>query len=535
MAGGAVVVDTHAAKRAGQYKGQHVHFYIILVGCIAACGGLLFGYDIGVSGGVSSMAAFQQKFFPDVYAKAQAAKEDPSTSPYCTFDDQLLQLFTSSLYLAGMVISVPAAWMSKRLGRKLTMLIASLWFLLGSGLCGGAVDTAMLIVGRICLGFGIGTGNSVVPVYLSEAAPARFRGAMVMLFQLAVTIGIFVASLINYGVNEGGSDNGWRISLSLAAVPGAILFVASLILPDTPNSLVARGHPEQGKRVLAKLRGISEADVTVEFEDIVEASSEAERVSNAAGWKALFAPRNRPASISTMLIAALQQLTGINAIMFYLPVIYSTLGSAHSAALLSAVVTNAVNLVCTFVAIAVVDRFGRRGLFLEGGIQMVITTVIMCIIIATQFSGGEKLSTSAAGGLLAVVCLYVAGFSWSWGPLGWLVPSEIQALEVRAQGMSLAVITNFLFTFFIGQAFLSMMCGMKWGVYLFFAGWIVIMTLFIFFCLPETKGVPVEEVRLAFARHRFWKGTMGAEGEELLAASDKRDQAIGGDVVEAGL
>ncbi|KAL4420826.1 hypothetical protein ABPG75_010482 [Micractinium tetrahymenae] len=496
----AIGAQSGGGARASLYKGQNMHAYIIMIGLVAGCGGLLFGYDIGVSGGVISMAAFQQKFFPSVYDKAQAAAAG-DTDPYCTFDDQLLQLFSSSLYLAGMAISLPAAILTRRMGRKITMLVASLFFLAGAGLNAGAVNTGMLIVGRILLGFGIGSANSVVPLYLSEAAPYKWRGAMTMLFQLTMTIGIFAASLINYGVNEHGSDNGWRLSLGLAGVPAVILFVASLILPETPNSLIERGRVEEGRCVLAKLRNISVEDVETEFEDIREAAVAAGAVGPSAQWRALFAPRNRPALITTCLIAGFQQLTGINAIMFYAPQIFQTIGSGHSTALLSTVVINSVNMVCTFVAIYAVDRFGRRGLFLEDGVQM----------IATLFAAGALI---ARGECAAGLCE--------------------GAMDVRGAGMGAAVIINFLFTFFIGQAFLSMMCGMKFGVYFFFGGWVIIMTIFIYFFLPETAGVPIEEVQLTFAWHPLWRKVMGSAADEVIAASEKRDLVVKQGQAESG-
>jgi len=123
---------------------------------------------------------------------------------------------------------------------------------------------------------------------------------------------------------------------------------------------------------------------------------------------------------------------------------------------------------------------------------------------------------------LVVICVFVAGFAWSWGPLGWLVPSEIQTMETRAAGMSIAVSCNFLLSFIMGQCFLSMLCAMEWGVFLFFAGWVVIMSLFIFFFVPETKGLPTERVQLLFARHPLWKRLMGPAADEILTRHANR-------------
>ena len=168
---------------------------------IAASGGLLFGYDIGVTGGVESMASFQQKFFPDVYARTESESTD-TNSAYCTYADHMLQLFTSSLFLAGMFMSLPASYVTRVYGRKITMIFAGACFLLGSALNAAAQNLSYLIAGRIFLGFGIGAANVVVPLYLSEQAPYKLRGALNQMFQLAVTFGILIAQLINYGTQD---------------------------------------------------------------------------------------------------------------------------------------------------------------------------------------------------------------------------------------------------------------------------------------------------------------------------------------------
>ncbi|MCX3072607.1 sugar porter family MFS transporter, partial [Providencia stuartii] len=497
------------------------NMFVILVAILAGSGGLLFGYDIGVTGGVVSMPSFTQKFFPDVYERSQ--NPAPESSPYCVYDDQLLQLFTSSLFLAGMFMSVFAAALTRKLGRKGCMFFASMCFLLGTGLNAGAHNLAMLVVGRIFLGFGIGAANTAVPLYLSEAAPHKYRGGLNMMFQLAVTIGILAAQLINYGTQE--ISWGWRLSLGLAGVPAGILLIGSIVLPETPNSLIERGRLEDGKKVLKKLRGAD--DVEIEYNDIVTAAQVANQVSMSASFKALFSRKYSPMTIVTGSLAMLQQLTGINAIMFYVPVIFASLGSGRSAALLNTVIIGAVNVVSTFVSIATVDKFGRRFLFLEGGIQMMAGLITTGAVLAVEFKSytASSLPSGVAVGLLIVICVYVSAFAWSWGPLGWLVPSEVQSLETRPAGMCSAVFINFLFSFVIGQCFLSMMCTMEWGVFIFFAGWVFIMTCFVYWMLPETKGVPVESVPALFARHWAWKKLMGPHAQEFIELEQQKSVA----------
>lgn len=493
MAGGAFV-------QTGEVKdyGGKMTVFVLMTCLVAATGGLIFGYDIGVSGGVTSMDSFLHEFFPSVEAKMKGAHENQ----YCKFNSQLLTSFTSSLYLAALVASFFASATTRVMGRKVSMVVGGLVFLLGSILNGIAVNVAMLIIGRLLLGVGVGFANQSVPVYLSEMAPAKLRGALNMGFQLAITVGIFVAQLVNYGTNQIKQGYGWRISLALAGVPALIMIVGAFFLPDTPNSLIERGHQEKAKIMLEKIRGTK--DVDDEFQDLIDASVTSKQVEHP--WRNIMERKYRPQLVMSIAIPFFQQFTGINVIMFYAPVLFKTLGFGNDAALMSAVISGLVNVCATFVSILTVDKYGRRLLFLEGGIQMIISQVLVGVLIALSFGvqGAGTMTKFNANFVLVLICFYVAAFAWSWGPLGWLVPSEIFPLEIRSAGQAINVSVNMLFTFLIAQVFLTMLCGMKFGLFFFFGGWVVIMTLFIFFFLPETKGVPIEEMNRVWKKHWFW-------------------------------
>lgn len=504
---GGAVIDVSNQKA---YPGRVTPFVIITC-IIAASGGLLFGYDLGVTGGVESMASFQSQFFPSVYEHNQNYED---SDPYCKFNDQMLQLFTSSLFLAGLVAGMFGGITTKRFGRRGTMLIAGCNFLVGATLNAAAQNLAMLVVGRIFLGFGIGFANQAVPLYLSEMAPSKYRGALNIMFQLATTIGILVAQLINYAVED--ETWGWRLSLGLAAVPAIILTVGSIFVPDTPNSLIQRGQEEKAKAVLKKIRGVDNVDE--EFDDMVEDTRTAALITNP--WTNIIKKRYRPQLTLSVMIPTFQQFTGINAIMFYTPVLFSSLGTGHKGALLNAVIIGCVNLVSTSIAVIFVDKWGRRPLLLEAGVQMLVMLIATSIVIKTGFGSGNTISDASAWAALVTICLFVAGFAWSWGPLGWLIPSEIQPLETRSAGQAITVAVNFFFSFLIGQLFLSMLCAMKWGIFLFFAGWVCIMTVFVFFLLPETKGVPLEYIRRIFRAHPVWGRTMGANSVASLGRLD---------------
>lgn len=205
-----------------------------------------------------------------------------------------------------------------------------------------------------------------------------------------------------------------------------------------------------------------------------------------------------------------QQFTGINAIMFYAPVLFSTIGFGSDASLYSAVITGAVNVLSTLVSVYFVDKVGRRALLLEAGVQMCLSQIVIGIILGLEVSeNNNNLSKGMAILVVIMVCTFVSSFAWSWGPLGWLIPSETFPLETRSAGQSVTVCTNMLFTFVIAQAFLSMLCHFKFGIFLFFSGWVLVMSLFVMFLLPETKNVPIEEmVERVWKQHWFWKRFM---------------------------
>jgi MFS family permease len=221
---------------------------VILGAVLGAASGLFMGYENGIAGGVASFPEFQAKFFPSLL-QAHAGGD-----AYCKYDDQLLALFVSCVYLASSAGAIVGSFVTPRYGRRATIGVGAVCFLIGAALQGFAVHVSMLILGRIALGLGVGMNDQAGPQYLSEVAPYRLRAAFNCCFQLLVVIGILVAQLINYGTHTLG-DLGWRLSLGLAAAPALVVLALSLVLDDTPNSLVERGHPEEGLRVLRKIRG----------------------------------------------------------------------------------------------------------------------------------------------------------------------------------------------------------------------------------------------------------------------------------------
>ncbi|KAL5993416.1 Sugar transport protein 10 [Asimina triloba] len=348
-------------------------------------------------------------------------------------------------------------------------------------------------------------------------APAHQRGALNMVFQLAITLGIFVSSLVNYETNRIKGRHGWRVSLALVGVPALLLAVGSLLLPETPNSLIERGDVQEARAMLKKIRGGENTDA--ELKDLVEASIAAKRVKRP--WKQIRKSKYRPQLIMAVAIPFFQQFTGINVIMFYAPVLFRTLGFAKNGSLMSAAISGVVNVAATVVSILTVDRYGRRFLFIEGGIQMLVCQIVIGIILGVRLgvSGTGTLTIMDAHILLLFICFYVAAYAWSWGSLGWLVPSEIFPLEIRSIGQTVTVSSNLFFTFFVAQGFLTMLCRLKFGFFFFFGFFVLIMTTFIYFFLPETMRIPIEDMNKVWKQHWFWGKFFPDEQPECWAAA----------------
>jgi sugar porter (SP) family MFS transporter len=285
-------------------------------------------------------------------------------------------------------------------------------------------------------------------------APPNYRGATNIGFELCVGIGILLANLINFGTEKIKGGWGWRISLALAAVPASILTLGALFLPETPNSLIqnSKDH-EKAKLILQRVRGTN--DVQAELDDLIKASSISKTIKHP--FKNILQRKYRPQLVMAIAIPFFQQVTGISVITFYAPVLFRTIGFGESASLLSSLmITGVLGTISNFICMLVVDKLGRRALFMIGGIQMFLSVIIIGGLMAAQLEDYGGISKGYASLIIIFICVYAAGFAWSWGPLGWLVPSEIFPLEIRSAGQSITVAVGFLFIFMGAQSFLTM-------------------------------------------------------------------------------
>ncbi|KAK6132226.1 hypothetical protein DH2020_034046 [Rehmannia glutinosa] len=467
----------------GQYNGK-ITWFVLLSCVIAATGGLIFGYVTAVTGGVTSMEPFLKKFYPGVYRKMN--EQDIETSNYCKFDSQLLTSFTSSIFISGLIATFFASAVTKAFGRKASIFIGGTALIAGSALGGAAENLYMLMFGRLLLGVGVGFTNQSIPLYLSEMAPPKYRGAFNFGFQLCVAAGGLLAFLVNYGIEKIQGGWGWRISLAMAGVPASFLTICAPFLPETPNSLIQQGNDHaKAKKMLQKIRGTN--DVEAEFDDLISASNASKTIKHP--FYKILERKYRPQLVMSVAIPLFQQVTGISVICFYAPILFRSIGSGVSASLLSSVALGVVGTSTTLFSMFIVDKLGRRTIFHIGGIQMLIPQMLIGGIMAAKFGDHGELSKGYSILVLILICIYAAGFAFSWGPLAWLVTSEIFPLEI-SDALPFQV-HDFLLFRGVGGA----------------------DDRFRHVLVPETKDVPIEKMDKIWREHKFWKRFVG-DGQE---------------------
>lgn len=474
--------------------------YVVFTCIMAGSGGLMYGYDLVIAGGISIMDDFLLKFYPSVYAHKKNAKEDN----YCKYNNQVFQLFSSSLYLAALLATFFASVVSKKLGRKATMLCAGVFFIAGTVIGTAAQNLAMIIVGRALLGCGLGFANQAVPVYLSEIAPPNLRGGLNILFVMNAAIGVLSGNIVNYFAAK-VHPWGWRLSLGIAGIPALLLTFCSLIIVETPSSLIERGEHDQARDVLHKIRGSTE--VSEEFNELLEASRRFKGRASCQEYKELFCERrHRGMLVIACLLPFFQQVSGNDAILFYGIFLFKLAGFGDQASLYSAIITGAASFLACCASTKFVDKVGRRRLLLFGCFFMASPLVVIGSIFGAKLKGDvKKLPRAESVSEVVMVCVFVVGFWVSLGPLAWLIPSEILSQNVRSAGQSITVCVNMLFKFIIAQTFLSMLCAFKFGVFFFFAGWVLVTAIFTILFLPETNRVPLHRMENVWQNHWFWK------------------------------
>jgi MFS transporter, SP family, xylose:H+ symportor len=467
--------STSSTATTNHRQATHATKYVWGIALVAALGGLLFGYDWVVIGGA-------RQFF-EIYFHLQSASA-VGWANSCA----LVGCFAGSLV---------AGALGDRFGRKPVLLVSAVLFAVSSILTGWAASFTTFIVWRIAGGVAIGLSSNISPLYIAEVSPAAHRGRLVSLNQFAVVIGILLAQIVNWQIAAPVPENaspeallaswnvqfGWRWMFTAVAVPAFIFLAASFGIPESPRWLLIRGRTEQALKVLRRI-GDSEEYATAETAAITSALRDEE--SQEAGWRGLFQPGVRTVLIVGIVLAVLQQWSGINILFNYAEEVYRAAGLGANQILFDIVITGAINLLFTLVAMAVVDRLGRRPLMLIGSIGIGVSHLLAGLAYQIGLHGVPVLVLT----LCAIAC-----YAMTLAPLTWVLIAEIFPNRLRSLGVSAAVSALWISSFALTYSFPFINRAMGSAGSFFIYGAICLAgAVFVFFFVPETKGRTLEEI-----------------------------------------
>ena len=431
---------------------------VYLATAISALGGMLFGYDTGV---ISGAILFIQREF--------------------SLSAGIEEVVVSAVLLGAVAGAVGGGILADRLGRRRLLIVTAVVFGLGAIEAALAPGVAWLVAGRVIAGAAIGVASFAAPLYISEIAPVDIRGKLVSINQVALTSGIVVAYLVDYAL---AGSQAWRWMFALAVIPAAAFGIGLLFTPNSPRWLAEKGHTDQARAVLERIRGLEQ--VESELSEIQKSMAQQK-----GHWSELLTPLLRPAMIVGVGLAIAQQITGINTVIYYAPTIFKFAGlPSASAAILASVGVGVVNVALTVVAMQLIDRVGRRPLLLVSLAGMALSLFVLGLAFFLP-----QLSGSLGWIAVASLMVYVGSFAVGLGPVFWLVLSEIYPLGIRGRAMSVGTVANWGSNLIVALTFLTLTQVLGRPATFWLYGVVSIGAWFFAYLLvPETKGRSLEEI-----------------------------------------
>ena len=406
--------------------------------------------------------------------------------------DHILEIIVSSLLWGAVFGTLISGILSNRFGRRKTILISAVIFVLGSIICSAASDPMILVLSRFFLGIAVGVASFTAPLYLSEISPQRVRGSMISMYQLMITIGIVLAFLSNtwlasYATFGGVTGGHWRIMIGIIALPAAVMFLGVLFLPESPRWLFLKGEKAKAVSVFERMR-LPGDEISREVIEIEESL----RVKQNGFQMFLHNPNFRRAIGLGIGLQVIQQLTGINVVMYYAPRIFHIAGySSTEHQLWGTVLVGVTNVLATFIAIAFVDRLGRKPIMYAGFAVMGLSMVAVGLLFNMDLEKSPALGIWAIGALL----LFIIGFAMSAGPIIWVLCAEIFPLSGRDLGVTFSTATNWIVNAIVGGTFLTLLAKLGNGnTFLLYGGLNALFVIFFLFFVPETKGISLEKI-----------------------------------------
>jgi len=439
--------------------------FIWRVSFIAGLGGILYGYDMGI---IAAALIFVRGTF--------------------NLSTNMQELLVSIVLVGAMLGAIYGGAIADRIGRRGTLLWGSAVFISGSILAPLSPNVGTLIVARMLLGIAIGFTSVTAPVYVSELSPPQSRGRLIGLYQFALTLGIALADLVGYWL---AGQHAWRMMFGIGAVPAITFLLMILTLPESPRWLFSKNRAADAKRVLDSYT--DEAGALLLLDDIRNGLA----TPMETRWSTLWSPAVRGSLVIAVGFTILQQVTGINTIIYYGPQIFTMAGiTSNSHAIFATLLVAVTNVLATVIALVLVDRIGRKPLLYAGVGGMTVSLFTLAVAFHFQAALGASL------GVLATVCLmlYITCFAASMGPIAWILVAEVFPLRLRGRGVAAATLGSGISNFIVSLTFLSLIKvagnSSTFGIYGVFC---ILTLLFTRFIIPETKGRELESISTAMS------------------------------------
>ncbi|MDN4082421.1 sugar porter family MFS transporter [Paenibacillus polymyxa] len=457
-----VIIHNESAQQKALQSEKPNMLFVTLVSIVAALGGILFGFDIAVVSG--AVEFLQQRFSLSEFQVGWAV---------------------SSLIVGSITGAALSGYMSERIGRKKVLLAAGFLFVVGS-ICSAIQDTFTgYVIFRMIGGVGIGITSTICPVYNAEIAPAKYRGRLVALNQLAIVTGIFLVYfqnswIVSLGDEAWGVSTAWRWMFGVGAVPGLIFMLLMLFIPESPRWLIKKNRPYEALPILLKIHG--EEAAKQEVLDIKESFK-----NENDSLKQLFAPGIRVALFIGIMLAIMQHITGINAILYYAPVIFKGMGLGTDASLTQTIWIGLINVLFTIVSVWLIDKAGRKVLLMIGTSLMTLCLVII--------GAAFKMGLTTGPLVLIMILIYVASYAISLGPIVWVMISEIFPNRIRGKAVAIASMALWAGDYLVSQAFPPLLSSAgPSNTFWIFGAISLFVVVFIWRKVPETKGRSLEQM-----------------------------------------
>ncbi|KAK2049087.1 hexose transporter [Colletotrichum somersetense] len=484
------------------FRGIFVSHHVVMCAAFSAIGGFLFGYDQGVISVTLVMNQFLERF-PEVSDQAAGSGSKKG-------------LMTAMITLGAFFGAMNQGWIADMISRKRSIMVAVVVFTIGSSIQTSALNYNMIL--SALLDAYVPRLSMVVPLYISEISPPEIRGSLLVFEQLSIVFGIVISFWITFGTKDIPSHWAWQLPFLIQILPGVLLGFGAVFLPYSPRWLASKCREAEALASLCKLRGLPDTDPRVrrEWMDIVaEARFQTAALANrhptlvskgnvasrlkleAVSWTDCFKRGCFKRTQVGIFLMFFQQFVGINALIYYAPTLFETMGLVHNMQLIMSGVLNCVLLMGVIPSLWTMDRFGRRWILLVGSLGMTISHTVIAILVGL-YSNDWPSHTTQAWVSVAFLLLYMFVFGATWGPIPWIMPSEVFPSSLRAKGVAISTCSNWINNFIIGFITPPLVQRTGFGAYVFFGAFCLLSGFWTWFCVPETNGKTLEHMDEVF-------------------------------------